>query len=99
MPSSMNSLTTLLTEAVLRPVAQLRSCLLHGCPMNSDHSRTERLSLRKSRTVDRLRSATVPSPPVFFFFFLEQVRSVTGFRERRFRQGLARSSVRGKYLS
>src|ERR1700729_3528279 len=70
MPSSMNSLTTLLTEAVLRPVAQLRSCRLHGCPMNSDHSRTERLSLRRSRTVDRLRSATVPSPPTFLFLVL-----------------------------
>src|ERR1700733_6895421 len=70
MPSSMNSLTTLLTEAVLRPVAQLRSCRLHGCPMNSDHSRTERFSLRRSRTVDRLRSATVPSPPTFLFLVL-----------------------------
>src|ERR1700692_3316005 len=96
MPSSMNSLTTLLTEAVLRPVAQLRSCRLHGCPMNSDHSRTERLSLRKSPTADRLRSATVTSPPNFFFFFLEQVRSVTGVRERNFRQGLARYRVRSK---
>src|ERR1700685_2902166 len=69
MPSPMNSRTTLLTEAVLRPVAQLRSRRLQGCPMNSDHSSTERLSLRRSRTVDRLRSVTFPFHPHYYFYF------------------------------
>src|SRR5579875_3547384 len=63
MPSLISSRITLLTEAVDRPVASLRSWRLHGWLENSDHRRTVRLSRRRSRTVQRFFSATVPLFP------------------------------------
>src|ERR1700733_1982766 len=57
-PSLISSRITLLTDAVLSPVASLRSCRLHGWFANSVHNRTDRLSRRRSRTVERLLSST-----------------------------------------